>query len=210
MKYIRSFVDWWKRTFNKQGRIGKIIFSCLSLFVLCCLCSIPVGLFAPSSSTQSAPTAPTLLPVLVSDTPTIASTTPTVQTDTPTPQEITPTETPTALPTETQPVLPTATVGESNNDNTLVIIAVDKVAEYVDIQNVGSQPVDLNGWVLVSETGNQSCGLSGVIQPDEVLRIWAMNGSPGFSCGYSTNIWNNSKSDPAVLYNPQGQEVSRY
>ena len=92
----------------------------------------------------------------------------------------------------------------------IIIIAMNKREEWVDIQNVGNSDVDLSGWNLVSEKGNQDCPLSGLIKVGETLRIWAMTPQgPGFSCGYNTNIWNNSEPDPAVLYNAQGIEVSR-
>jgi endonuclease YncB( thermonuclease family) len=92
----------------------------------------------------------------------------------------------------------------------VVIVTVNKREEWVDILNVGNSSVDLTGWNLVSERGNQNCPLSGVISAGETLRIWAMTAQgPGYSCGYSTNIWNNSEPDPAVLYNSQGVEVSR-
>jgi hypothetical protein len=90
------------------------------------------------------------------------------------------------------------------------IISVNKRDEYVDIENNGNIDVNLSGWLLVSEKGNQSCPLSGTLEVGETLRIWAMDSqNVGFSCGFGTNIWNNSEPDPAVLYNPQGIEVSR-
>ena len=90
------------------------------------------------------------------------------------------------------------------------IIDVNKRDEYVDIQNMGNGDVNLSGWLLVSEKGNQSCPLSGTLKAGETLRIWAMESQgDGFSCGFNTNIWNNSEPDPAVLYNPHGIEVSR-
>jgi hypothetical protein len=82
----------------------------------------------------------------------------------------------------------------------------------VDIQNVGGQAQDLAGWHLLSEKGSQDCPLGGVIQPGEVLRIWAKAsdaGQGGFNCGFGSNIWNNSESDPAVLYDATGREVDR-
>lgn len=92
----------------------------------------------------------------------------------------------------------------------VIILTVNKREEWVDIKNVGNSNVELAGWNLVSERGHQECPLSGMIKAGEILRIWAMTAQgPGFSCGYSTNIWNNSESDPAVLYNAQGVEVSR-
>jgi hypothetical protein len=87
---------------------------------------------------------------------------------------------------------------------------VDKKEEYVDIQNMGSSDVDLEGWNLVSERGHQECYLAGIIKASEILRIWSGESKEiGFSCGYNSPIWNNSEPDPAVLYNAQGVEVSR-
>jgi hypothetical protein len=92
----------------------------------------------------------------------------------------------------------------------LVIVAVDKRQEWVDITNTGASDVDLSGWNLVSERGNQECYLSGILQAGQTLRVWAMAAQgPGFSCGYASPIWNNSEPDPAVLYNPSGVEISR-
>jgi hypothetical protein len=87
---------------------------------------------------------------------------------------------------------------------------VDKPAEFVEIQNLSNAEVNLRGWRLVSETGNQSCTLRGTLQPNEVLRVWARRGDPGLDCGFPINIWNDNASDPAVLYDPQGEEVSRF
>jgi len=117
-----------------------------------------------------------------------------------------PTQPPTAVPTAVPPTAPPS-VGAI-----VQIIAVDKRAEYVDICNSGDQPQDLSGWVLLSERGGQACGLGGVIDAGQTLRIWAMTKDAdkgGYNCGFGTNIWNNSKSDPAVLFNAAGQEVSR-
>jgi hypothetical protein len=119
-----------------------------------------------------------------------------------------PTVTDTLVPTETAtqaPPTPTATSGGS-----VVIVTVDKAAEYVEIQNFTPAEVDLRGWRLVSELGDQSCDLRGTLQPNEVLRIWSRRGNPGFDCRFSGNIWRDNEVDPAVLYNPQGEEVSRY
>ena len=82
----------------------------------------------------------------------------------------------------------------------------------MDIQNTGGSDQDLGGWVLVSEKGNQACGLGGVLPAGASLRIWAMasdGGQGGFNCGFGSNIWNNSDPDPAVLYDATGAEVSR-
>jgi endonuclease YncB( thermonuclease family) len=74
----------------------------------------------------------------------------------------------------------------------VIIIAVNKQAEYVDIKNIGTFDVELDGWQLVSERGNQGCTLSGILQAGDTLRIWAMTEEGGYSCGYGSPIWNNS------------------
>ena len=98
---------------------------------------------------------------------------------------------------------------ESSAPN-VIIVEVNKRDEWVDIKNTGEVDVDLAGWNLLSERGNQDCPLSGVIRAGETLRIWSGTAQGGgYSCGYGSPIWNNSETDPAVLYNAQGVEVSR-
>lgn len=127
-----------------------------------------------------------------------------VPTGTETPTQTVPTGTATPLPTVTNPPPTVASSGS------VVIATVNKAIEYVDLQNVGNGPVDLSGWRLVSVTGNQSCPLRGVIGPNEVLRVWSGNGDSGLSCGFAFNIWNDNRADPAVLFDAQGREISRY
>ena len=91
-----------------------------------------------------------------------------------------------------------------------MIVSLDKLAEYAEIQNRTQAPINLRGWRLVSETGNQSCDLRGTLEPDEILRIWARRGNPGFDCRFNDYVWRNDVPDPAVLYNPEGEEVSRF
>jgi hypothetical protein len=122
---------------------------------------------------------------------------------------IPPTELPaaTAVPQPTE-LPPPAVVGIGK----LIIVGVDKRAEFVDIQNAGDGAIDLGGWKLVSEKGNQVCFLGGQIAPGVVLRIWALAedaGQGGFNCQFDSNIWNNSEPDAAVLYDASGNEVAR-
>jgi Staphylococcal nuclease homologue/Lamin Tail Domain len=103
-----------------------------------------------------------------------------------------------------------ATPTPNPSSGLVVILAVNKREEWVDIQNTGSYEVDLAGWNLVSERGRQECPLSGILKAADTLRVWAMTAQgDGYSCGYTSPIWNNSELDPAVLYNAQGIEVSR-
>jgi micrococcal nuclease len=96
--------------------------------------------------------------------------------------------------------------------STVTIVNVDKRAEFVEIRNTGEEPQNLEGWTLISERGYQICPLAGELGPGQTLRIWALaaDSGSGYSCGFESNIWNNSESDPAVLTNAQGLEVSRY
>lgn len=131
--------------------------------------------------------------------PTIRATSPPQPTSPPAPQPTT--------PPQPQPTAPPAPSGG------VTIVGVNKRDEYVDIRNQSGSDVDLAGWVLVSEKGNQRCNLGGVITVGQTLRIWALAsdaGQGGYNCGFGSPIWNNSESDPAVLYNAAGQEVSRW
>lgn len=53
MGTINRFFAWWKKTFQKQGIVGKVVLGCSSLFVICCLCSIPIGILSPKSPTTA-------------------------------------------------------------------------------------------------------------------------------------------------------------
>lgn len=90
------------------------------------------------------------------------------------------------------------------------ITAVDKRAEFVIITNNGQAVVDLYGWVLMSERGNQSCALMGILPVGASIKIYAQTGEDGLSCGSKDPIWNNSEIDPAALYNPAGELVDRW
>lgn len=113
--------------------------------------------------------------------------------------------------TPVQDATPTTTPSPTEAD--VRIVAVDKKDEYVDIRNSGGQDQDLSGWVLLSEKGDQACSLSGILMGGQTLRIWAMAedaGEGGYNCGFGSNIWNNSESDPAVLFDAAGHQVSRW
>lgn len=117
-----------------------------------------------------------------------------------------------ATPIPSVPVVPIPLplpVDQPAGSVSLSIVSVNKEAEYVIIHNDGSTAVDLTGWLLVSEKGPQNCPLGGIIQAGADLKIYAMTGPDGFNCNFDKNIWNNSEVDPAVLYDPQGNEIDR-
>jgi len=213
MRFISGIVAW----FSKLKLGGILIVSAVGLLLFIGACfvfsTLLTGLRPAPAVTQTNQGANSL--VIVTWTPAFLSPTSSVTpTSSPAPTR---TPLPTSLPTRsfetpTIVILP-ATIGPSTYAARLVIVGVDKELEYVDIQNVGEAPAYLIGWVLVSEKGNQRCTLNGILQTNEVLRIWAgigPVGSVGYNCGFPRTIWTASELDPAVLYNPDGNEVSRY
>lgn len=161
---------------------------------------------APPPSATPAPTNPPTAP------PTDTAAPPTSTTEPPTAAPTNTTAPPSPQPTAT-PAAPTQTLTPAPPAPArLVIIAVNKREEWVDIRNEGGQPQDLAGWVLLSEKGSQSCPLAGSIAPGATLRVWAQSSDApngGYNCGFGTTIWNNEDPDPAVLLDAQGREVSR-
>lgn len=86
--------------------------------------------------------------------------------------------------------------------------------EYVEITNLGSESVDLKGWVLkdISEGYPSFTFPSFILQPGQSIRVYTNEVHPeygGFSFGSRSAVWSNTNPDTAVLYNAQGQEVSR-
>lgn len=96
MQTIRQFPSW----FSKQKFSGKVAIGCAGLFMLCCLCSVPMAILNPSTST---PEITKTAVVEVSSSPVSESAIPTETTT----AEVVPTETTvaTVLPTET--IIPT-------------------------------------------------------------------------------------------------------
>lgn len=86
--------------------------------------------------------------------------------------------------------------------------------EYVEITNLGSEAVDLKGWIIkeISEGYPSLTFPSYILEPGKSVRVYTNEIHPeygGFSFGSGKAVWNNSSPDTAALYNAQGQEVSR-
>ncbi|MDD3306243.1 MAG: lamin tail domain-containing protein [Acetobacterium sp.] len=103
---------------------------------------------------------------------------------------------------------------ENSQDSTDVTIsALDKKAEYIVIENLSANAVDLTGWKIVSVLGNQTFTF-----PDFNLATGASVkvGDSGTNSGIDFHwldgggTWNNSKSDPAELYDSTGKLVDIY
>ena len=228
MRQPNSFLAALRTAYLQQGQLGRILLPGSILLVFCCLCSILVPLLRlrtpsspvpspvvlPTDGTQVTPTAlfsfdfPTFtpFPTATSFVPTAFPTLTPAPTETQMPTQTLPAATATPVPSNTAtPVPPTPT-----SPSTVQILNVDRVAEYVEIQNLTQAPVTLRDWRLVSQNGDESCGLRGTLEPGEILRIWSRRGAPGFDCRLGREIWSDNEIDPAVLYNAQGEEVSRY
>lgn len=118
---------------------------------------------------------------------------------------------PELTPTASATAIPEMTVRPAGPDVT--IVRIDKVAEWVELRNVGDVPQSLDGWMLRSEKGSQDCPLSGSLAAGQTLRVWALAedlGQRGYNCQFDANIWNNNESDPAVLFDAAGDEVARF
>jgi endonuclease YncB( thermonuclease family) len=86
--------------------------------------------------------------------------------------------------------------------------------EYVEITNLGDQPRDLTGCVLIDiDEGYPSFTFpSYILAPGESIRVYTNEYHPewgGFSFEYSQAIWNNTEPDVAVLYDNQGNILSQ-
>ena len=126
---------------------------------------------------------------------------------------LTPTPAPTPTPTPTPPPTgaPYVQITFIFYDGLVYRVESD---EYVEITNLGNQPQDLAGWVLMdlSEGYPSFTFPPYILLPGESTRVYTNEYHPewgGFSFEYSQAIWNNSEPDVAVLYDNQGKEVSR-
>ena len=86
--------------------------------------------------------------------------------------------------------------------------------EYVEITNLGNEPQDLVGWMLkdISEGYPSFTFPHYILEAGATIRVYTNEIHPewgGFSFGYGKAIWNNEEPDIAVLYDAEGQEVSR-
>jgi len=86
--------------------------------------------------------------------------------------------------------------------------------EYVEIANLGTEPQNLAGWVLrdIDEGYPSFTFPSYVLEPGASIRVYTNEIHAewgGFSFGSGKAVWNNKSPDTAVLFNAQGQEVSR-
>lgn len=95
------------------------------------------------------------------------------------------------------------------------VAAVDLDAEWVEVWNGGREAVELTGWGLLSEQGNQRFSFPNgfVLAPGATVTITsgqAFADRPPLVLGWTErNVWNNS-GDPAVLVDAEGREIHRF
>lgn len=110
----------------------------------------------------------------------------------------------TSVATQVTPTTPPTT-------NSVIISKLDKKAEYVTITNNGSSSVNLMGWRILSVTGDQTFTFPDyVLNPGKSVKVGGFGASCDFTWEVGRGIWNNSKSDPAELYNSNGKLVYRF
>ncbi|WKY45122.1 lamin tail domain-containing protein [Eubacteriaceae bacterium ES2] len=95
----------------------------------------------------------------------------------------------------------------------VVISELDKKAEYIILKNTSADSVDLTGWKIVSVLGDQTFTFPAYsLASGASVKIGdaANNSGIDFYWLDGGGTWNNSKSDPAELYDVNGQLVDRY
>lgn len=113
-------------------------------------------------------------------------------------------------PPVTTPVAPPTSVTPGTlSPNGIIISLLEKGNELVTIKNTTTADVNLQGYKLVSEKGNQI-----YVFPNYLLKAGAsVKVASGDATGdlkwVSQNVWNNSETDPAALYDISGVLVSR-
>lgn len=117
--------------------------------------------------------------------------------------------TPSIPSTTSKPVQPLAVIPTGS----LMILDIDLNGEVVTIKNSSDKEVNLTGWKLVSEKGNQTFDFPAetILAGEGTLKVVSgKNAQAGTNILVWTelNIWNND-GDQGALYNAQGQLVSR-
>ena len=127
MQPIQNFSTW----FSKQKPLGKLAIGCAGLFLLFCLCSIPIAIFSPSTPTPQAADVSSVQTAAVETAMAGVNQTAVVNAPTNTPESTTtPSPTDTPLPPPTQNV---GVVGERRESGgiALTVLSVSK-AESID------------------------------------------------------------------------------
>ncbi len=104
---------------------------------------------------------------------------------------------------------PSQTIGGHYLPGSILISNVDKQKEVVTLTNNSDAEINLQGWYLVSERGDQLCELNGRLPAGQSIDVFSQRGSNGISCNAPSAVWSNSAEDPAALYDPAGTLIDR-
>ena len=100
-----------------------------------------------------------------------------------------------------------------SEDSDISIIELDKKLEYIILKNNSTEDIDITGWKIVSIRGDQTFIIpTCVLGPNETVKIGdsETNSDVDFHWLDGNGTWNNSKSDPAELYNKLDILMDRY
>lgn len=127
---------------------------------------------------------------------------------------------PTATPTPVPPTpVPTPTMAPSGTLLVIECIFFDGAVprseddEYVQIANLGNEPVDITGWRLTDISDDTPTFIFPQfnVQPAQRVRVYTNEVHPqwgGFSFERRRPIWHNDEPDTAGLFDPAGKQVS--
>ncbi len=102
-------------------------------------------------------------------------------------------------------------VEPSNKD--IKITGLDKKTEYIILTNKSTSDVNLKNWVIISVKGDQRYRFNSdyILEVGKSVKIGdSARSTVDFHWLEGKGIWNNSKSDPAELYDSNGNLVDRY
>jgi hypothetical protein len=102
---------------------------------------------------------------------------------------------------------------EEVTDPKIEIVKLDKKLEYIILKNISDKSVNLDGWKILSVRGEQSFIFEDfTLASGETVKVgdFARNEGIDFHWLDGRGTWNNTKSDPAELYNSNNQLVDRY
>ena len=127
----------------------------------------------------------------------------------------TPTSPPTSVPSPEATVVPTVASTEAPTEASVkipvVITGLDKKAECVSIKNISDKDIDLTSWYIVSVRGEQKYKFPNgyIIKAGAEIKVVSYQAT-GDLVWTTANMWSNTKSDPAELYNAEGFLQSRW
>lgn len=139
---------------------------------------------------------------------------------TPTPTS-TPTPTPTSMPTPTFTPGPTPTWTPTSPPGSSAAVRISFIDyhpaqgdlnEYVQIDNMGDVPVDITGWRLRDDDGNEFVFPGYILDAKASILVWTKPGTDNGGYLYwdrASGVWDN-EGETAYLYDRSGRLVSQY